>query len=92
MGVSKQYEPRVFDNNLFEPIDGTQRRQHMSFRQIEKVITKDGWKLVRVMGSHYQYKKQNYDHTAVIPNHGSKDVSIGVIKNLEKITGLPLRK
>ena len=63
----------------------------MTFREIEKCITKDGWVLVRILGSHYQYKKISYCMTAVIPNHGNKDISIGVIKNLEKITGLPIR-
>jgi predicted RNA binding protein YcfA (HicA-like mRNA interferase family) len=63
----------------------------MSFRQIERIVTKDNWVLVRVLGSHYQYKKAGRSELVVIPNHGSKDISIGVIKNLEKITGLSLR-
>ena len=64
----------------------------MSFRQVEKIITKNNWKLVRVLGSHYQYKKPGCNQTAVIPNHGSRDLSIGVLKNLEKITGLSFRR
>ncbi len=63
----------------------------MSFRQIEKKVTNDGWVLVRILGSHYQYKKAGCDKLVVIPNHGEKDISIGVLKNLEKITGLSLR-
>lgn len=63
----------------------------MNFKKIEKKITSDGWVLVRVCGSHYQYKKAQCAKTVVLPNHGSKDISIGVLKNLEKITGLTLR-
>ena len=63
----------------------------MTFREASRRIKKDGWVLERVLGSHYQYKNIHYSMTVVIPNHGSKDLSIGVLKNLEKITGLPLR-
>ncbi|HIR88790.1 MAG TPA: type II toxin-antitoxin system HicA family toxin [Candidatus Fimimorpha faecalis] len=65
---------------------------HMKFREVEKIITANDWKRVRINGSHYQYKKLNSSKTVVIPNHNGKDLSIGVIKNLEKITGLSLRK
>lgn len=63
----------------------------MTSRKVEKELRKNGWVLVRVVGSHYQYKNIHYSMTVVIPNHGSKDLSIGVLKNLEKITGLSLR-
>lgn len=63
----------------------------MSFKEIEKIIKKDGWVEIRVAGSHHQYKKIGCAYLAVIPHHGSRDISIGVIKNLEKMTGLSLR-
>lgn len=64
----------------------------MNFKKIERLITADDWVLVRTCGSHYQFKKNGVDKTVVIPNHGNKDISIGVLKNLEKITGLSLRR
>lgn len=64
----------------------------MNFKKIEKIILADGWVLVRVCGSHYQFKKPGVEKNVVIPNHGNKDISIGVLKNLEKITGLSLRR
>lgn len=64
----------------------------MVFKKIEKKITAAGWKLVRINGSHYQYRKVGCDSLLVIPNHNGKDLSIGVIKNLEKQTGLSLRR
>lgn len=64
----------------------------MNFKKIEKIILADGWVLVRVCGSHYQFKKPGVEKNVVIPNHGNKDISIGVLKNLEKVTGLSLRR
>ena len=61
------------------------------FRSIEKKITADGWVLVRISGSHYQYKKVGVSANAVSPFHRGKAVSIGVIKSLERITGLSLQ-
>lgn len=61
------------------------------FRTIERKVTADGWMLVRITGSHFQFKKEGVPQTVVIPNHGGRDVSIGILKHLEKITGLSLR-
>ena len=48
--------------------------------------------LVRITGSHYQYRKVGVPYTIVVPNHNGKDISIGVLKDLEKKTGLSLRR
>lgn len=63
-----------------------------NFRKIEKRIVANGWVLIRINGSHYQYKHPENLNTITIPNHNGKDLSIGVIKNLEKVTGLSLRR
>ena len=60
--------------------------------KIEKIIVTNGWVLVRVNGSHYQYQHPDNPNTITIPRHKGKDLSIGVIKNLEKLTGLSLRR
>lgn len=64
----------------------------MNFKKVKRLVIADGWVLVRICGSHYQFKKAGVDKTVVIPNHGGKDISIGVLKNLEKITGLSLKR
>lgn len=64
----------------------------MSFRKIEKKIMADGWVLVRVCGSHYQYSKAGCAESVVIPYHGGRDISIGVVLSIECATGLPLRR
>ena len=64
----------------------------MTFREIEKILKADKWVLIRITGSHYQYRKVGVPHAIVVPNHNSRDISIGVVKNLEKKTGLSLRR
>lgn len=63
----------------------------MTFREVKKILCANGWVLIRVNGSHYQFRKEGVKYTVMVPNHGSRDISIGVLKNLEKITGLSLR-
>ena len=63
-----------------------------NFKTIEKKMVTNGWFLVRVSGSHYQYKHPANPNTITISNHNGKDLSLGVLKNLEKITGLSLRR
>lgn len=62
-----------------------------NFRNIERKLIADDWRLVRVAGSHHIYKKPFVAEAAVLPNHKGREISIGVVKNLEKITGLVLR-
>lgn len=63
----------------------------MIYREIAKRLTNDGWIVVRSCGSHYTYKKEGYREIITIPDHGNKDISIGVIKNAERVSGLTLR-
>lgn len=63
-----------------------------NFRNIERKIIANGWFLVRINGSHHMYKNHHNDLTITVPNHNGKDISIGLIRSLEKNTGLSLRK
>lgn len=64
----------------------------MTFREVERILKADNWVLIRVTGSHYQYRKVGVPVPVVVPNHNSRDLTIGVIKDLEKKTGLSLRR
>ena len=78
---------------LYETINCfSARRLRMTFREIEKKLKANGWILVRVCGSHYQYRKVGYPQAIVVPNHNCHDLTIGILKNLEKKTGLSLRR
>ena len=62
----------------------------MTYREIDRILRRNGWVLIRTNGSHCQYKKAECAFLAVVPNHGGKSVSVGVIRSLEKGTGLSL--
>ena len=61
----------------------------MRFREVEKVLRQNGYILVR-KGKHYQYKNKDNPKLASVPYH--KNVSDGVIDNLENGTGLSFKK
>lgn len=63
-----------------------------TFRNIEKKITKAGWVLIRINGSHYQYRHTNHPDPITIPDGKDKDLAAFVIENLENQTGLSLRR
>lgn len=64
----------------------------MTFREVDKVLKASGYQVVRICGSHYQYRKAGVPYPITVPNHNGKDISIGVLKDLEKKTGLSLRR
>lgn len=63
----------------------------MKYREAKKILERNGYVLVRSKGSHMQFKNCK-GVTVTVPNHGSKDLSIGVLKSLEKSTGLSFRR
>ena len=60
----------------------------MTFREVKKILKASGWVLIRVSGSHYQYRKAGCPNSITVPNHNGRDLTIGVLKDLEKKTGL----
>ena len=63
----------------------------MDSKTVIKELKKAGWKHVRTKGSHHHFKHPEKSGLASVP-HPKKEVSIGVLKSLERITGLALRK
>lgn len=59
----------------------------MIFREIEKIIKKDGWCLVAIAGSHYQYKHPDKPGKVTIPNHKG-DIPQRVVNSILKQAGL----
>ena len=64
----------------------------MDYKQLENIITRNGWNLVRIIGSSRQYRKPEYKNTVIISNHGNGKVSIDILKALENTTGLSLMR
>lgn len=59
----------------------------MKFREIEKMLLKDGWYQVKQKGSHHQYKHPEKSGKVTIPEHGG-DIHPDTIKSILKQAGL----
>ncbi|MBD5156474.1 MAG: addiction module toxin, HicA family [Butyrivibrio sp.] len=57
----------------------------MKDKDLLKLLEKNGWKLIRINGSHHVLQKNG--KTTVVPIHG-RDVPIGLLNTILKETGL----
>lgn len=62
----------------------------MTFCEFEKILKADKWVLIRTVDSHLLYRKVGLPDSVIIPNNNEKELSISIITNLEKKTGLSL--
>ena len=60
-----------------------------SSRQIIKILTQNGWVLVRTRGSHHQFKHEESPENVTVP-HPKKDMNIKTIRSIEKQSGLKI--
>ena len=61
--------------------------EEMRFREIEKIILKDGWYFKTAKGSHNQYKHPTKPGKVTIPNH-SGDLDKKTVDSILKQAGL----
>jgi len=59
----------------------------MSSGDLIKELTKDGWVLDRVSGSHHIYKHPTKPEHLSVP-HPKKDLGVGLVAKLRKAAGL----
>jgi predicted RNA binding protein YcfA (HicA-like mRNA interferase family) len=59
----------------------------MNSRNIIKLLEKDGWKIVAIKGSHYQYKQLIKPGRVTVP-HPKKDLPKGTVLSILKQAGL----
>lgn len=64
---------------------------HMKAGELIGLLRQAGWVQVRQKGSHRTYKHPDSRHLVTVPMHGSRDLSPGVLRSIERITGLVLR-
>jgi predicted RNA binding protein YcfA (HicA-like mRNA interferase family) len=60
----------------------------MNFREIEKIILKDGWRQDSIKGSHHQYEHPSKPGKVTISYHGSRDIPRDAINSILKQAGL----
>lgn len=58
-----------------------------SSKEIISILEKDGWYLVNVVGSHYQFKHTEKRGRTTI-KHPDKDIPIKTLKSIEKQSGI----
>lgn len=59
----------------------------MTFREVERLVKLDGWKLKNVRGSHYHYTHPNKKGLVTIPYHKG-DLSPKTVQSIFKQAGL----
>ncbi len=64
----------------------------MKARDIIKAIEAAGWAEARTTGSHKHFKHPTRAGLVTVPVHGSADVKIGVVKSIERQSGVKLRQ
>ncbi len=62
----------------------------MNAKEIIKKLQEAGYYKKSQSGSHI--KMTNGEKTTIVPQHGKKDIKIGTVKSIEKLTGVNLLK
>ncbi|HYD99936.1 MAG TPA: type II toxin-antitoxin system HicA family toxin [Alphaproteobacteria bacterium] len=62
----------------------------MDSRTVIKAIEADGWRQVRVTGSHHHYRHPTKPGTVTVP-HPKKDLPAGTLRSIAKQAGIDLR-
>jgi predicted RNA binding protein YcfA (HicA-like mRNA interferase family) len=60
----------------------------MNGKKVIKILENEGWEVLRVNGSHFRLGKGSLRVT--VPVHGHRDLGIGLLKAIEKQTGVTL--
>jgi predicted RNA binding protein YcfA (HicA-like mRNA interferase family) len=60
------------------------------FSEVSRILLNAGWMETGGKGSHRNFRHPDKPGKVTVPFHGSRDLSIGVIRSIEKQTGLTL--
>ncbi|MCP4751984.1 MAG: addiction module toxin, HicA family [Proteobacteria bacterium] len=61
----------------------------MDGKKVIELLKRNGWQVLRVNGSHHRLGKENARTT--VPVHGKRDLGPGLLKEIEKQTGVKLK-
>lgn len=62
----------------------------MKSRDVIKAIEAEGWRLIRVVGSHHHFRHPDRPGLVTVP-HPKADLALGTLKSIEKRSGVKLR-
>ncbi len=57
-------------------------------KELIKVLERQGWRLLRIQGSHHIYGKAGTAVRLSIPVHGNKPLKVGLLKHLLNLAEL----
>jgi predicted RNA binding protein YcfA (HicA-like mRNA interferase family) len=61
-------------------------------RDLIRMVESDGWKQVRITGSHRHFKHSSKPNVVTIPGHAGDDVPTGTLKSILRAAGLGDKK
>lgn len=64
--------------------------KNYSSREVIKLIKKDGWYLVRIVGSHHHFKHPSKKGIVTV-KHPDKDIPPDTLRSIERQSGLIFR-
>ena len=70
----------------------TKKLPRITADEVIKVLSKIGFEESRTKGSHRIYKNKDKSKRIVIPYHSGKIIHPKIIKDILKVTGIPLAK
>lgn len=71
--------------------DGEATLDGMKVREIVAIIEADGWRLVRIRGSHHHYKHPTKPGVVTVPGARNDDLAFGTVRSVYKQAGLTPR-
>jgi predicted RNA binding protein YcfA (HicA-like mRNA interferase family) len=64
----------------------------MTAREVIRALEAAGWRQVRSTGSHRHFRHPEKQGTLTVPDHGSRDLGIGLVRSIERQSGIKLRR
>ncbi len=62
--------------------------KNVSGKEFARIVEKNGWKLLRVRGSHHVFGKAGEQLRLSIPIHGNHSLKMGMLRDMLKVAGL----
>ena len=62
----------------------------MNSKEVIKILKQNGFEQDRQKGSHKHFRHLD-GRKVVVPDHGTKDLKIGTLQNIEKTSGIKMR-
>lgn len=59
-------------------------------KQLARLLERNGWRLLRVNGSHHIYGKAGFEARLSVPIHGNEPLKTGLARHLAKLAGIDL--